>query len=282
MTHFGKGAYLCVGVLVTCWLTLFASPAVASTVPGPGELVQIEWKYPSTNSWGVWAAEVDFYGNQPNGRMLIELGHYDVNGDPIIDYSEWYRLDCIEVGRVTYHTQNVATFDGNGSYVHCELFDFIDTVAAITSGGLQLNPHASQTQILAKATANPKYNGKSTNPILYTDAGYALSIPSAGQENTVYLQADLPLIGKSIQSDMFIKTHKMDNHRVEINDQVYSSGLTYFENSEITDVAPSPKNLVISGHTTTLEVGANTTVGDYFKGDIEAVFFDPFVIGRCC
>lgn len=257
---------------------LFVMPASASTTP-PNHII-IPWNYPG--GWAMWAVEVDFIGERPNGRMLIQIGYTDQSsGNEILVHHQWYEIPCYEVGKIEYKNGTIAVFNGKGSYIHCEMFDMLDTVAAITEGGLQLQPFGVQSEIIVKVSAAPKYVANKSNPIFYSDAGFSYSLPNTHISDIAYMHLDFEHSGSNVSSDSF-KLRGMDGHSARVIGSNIISGRTKFENSLLSQVVTKPLTLTLSSKTSDLYIGANPRTGEYFSGEMEHFFVDPLIFPACC
>ena len=277
MTLFRNKIVIFCGAFGLLLLGILVMPASASTTPQ--NLVTIPWNYSS--GWAMWAVEVDFIGERPNGRMLIQVGYTDPSGQDILVHDQWYTIPCIEVGKIEYKNGATAVFDGNGSYVHCQMYDMMDTVAALTNGGLQLAPFGLQSEILAKVSASPKYVAKKNNPIFYSDAGFSYSLPNTVQSDTAYMHLDFEYSGSNVSSDVF-KLVGMDGHSARVLAAGVISGRTKFENSGISQVVTKPLTPVLSSRTSDLIIGANPMTGEYFSGEMSNIMVDPKIFPACC
>ena len=276
----GYRLYLFLGILGLLLLGAWVQPSTASGSI-PMNVIPMASVPRDGHGFARWAVEVVFVNKAPVGQMNIEIIYLDNSGAQAAYYGESYDITCIEQGNLTYSMPNTAYFDGNGSYILCDLYDMEATVAAITGGALQMAPSSQQAEIITKVDASPVYNAKTDNPIFYTDAGFSYSLPNTSVKNQAQMRLDFDLTGQHVVSEEF-PLSGMDTHAAEVFDAKLSSELTRFENSSLFQKTATPVDMQLLSNTSNLTIGANLQTGEYFEGEMRALFIDPRVFVRCC
>lgn len=265
---------------LTFFICLFSIVLVSPVSAAVPEIETPLENWNHTNGWARWSASADFHQGKPSGSMQIVIGHFNSNGDPVIDYDQSFPIDCTEVGSVLY-TGHTIILDGKG-YVECELYDFRMTVHEITQGQLDLPPYCHCYNPHASATVRTEGKGGYQNPIVYADAGMSFEMPISKLNGAARLAIDMD--GYRFETDDFSRPNQMEHFYGEVGTQGGVS-VPYFKSTYAYIGAGAPQiagTPVMSTETSLMTIGFNPQTGELLIGEISDVFIDPFIMPRCC
>lgn len=248
-------------VLCTAVFSLFSAPLTAQAAPG--------------DLWARWFVEVAFENNKPNAKMTVEIGHETRSGQPVIDISKTYPLNCQEHGSL-HIVDNVAEFDGN-SFLSCEMPNFQELVYKLTEGKLVIDE--SCTCKLADGLANVDFDSPSQNPLFYTPS-LQFSAPTNSFGNAV--QYELNVGGAVAISEEFSNTGKMQFG----GGAFIKNGNGYAPEFQVDglSLASSPPYIAGLVKVPTNEkefiVGHNPDTGEFLYGKLDYLYLDPGCVGH--
>ena len=248
-------------VLCTAVFSLFSAPLTAQAAP--------------SDQWARWFIEVAFENDKPNVKMTVEIGHETRSGQPIIDISETYPINCQDHGSLRI-AGSVAAFDGK-SFLACEMPNFQELVHKLTEGKLIIEDTC--TCKLADGLANVDFDSPSENPLFYMPS-LQFSAPTGAYGNVV--QYELNVAGAVAISEEFTNTGKMQFG----GGAFIKNGNGYAPEFEVDGLSLASNPPYITGlvkvptNEKEFFVGFNPDTGEYLNGMMDYLYLDPGCVGH--
>lgn len=238
---------------------------------------------PTGDRWATWEVAVDFPNDELLVQLLITIGRTDAKtGKESILHTLVKDLACNEHGYVEILNE-VAHFQGDGSYFSCYMPDIAEIVSNMTKGEMQIGAQCDCKNPWALGTVTPEQNpsgAEPLQPIFYRhDIKFSTPLTTHGKSQ---LQFDVDSV-TAYSGNFVLGQPGYDVYAAfePIPNSPNQSSVLFEVDGVALTAAPSTINqpMNLSTGATEIYIGYDPANDVYFEGLMEKFRLDPACLG---
>lgn len=244
-------------------------------------LVVVQTTAAASGRWARWKIDTTFPTNTINTQLVIQVGHTNQAGQPIVDQQQSFAVTCTPVGNPIVQNGK-ATFNGS-SYYSCAVPSIKEKVAVMTNGTMILPDSCQAKRPLL--TGNLSVDGSPIDPTsknsLFFRDDIQINIPldvglQQAQLQTAFAQGEALSASFPITAAGHVVTAVYDKTGPNSYAPLFTVDSLSLASTPLLLSGP----FMLSNLASTVTIGYSPDTGDYFEGTLTSLMVDPVCVGQ--